>query len=62
MGLSDKQAVVVASGRNMAAASSVLLRELEGFQDARVVALVQQTNWMTSFSGKVTLLAVVDHD
>ena len=52
---------VSVSGYNLEPASAALRQALIPLPDARIVALTRQTNWMTAFWGRTSLLAVVEY-
>jgi hypothetical protein len=62
MSLSPRQRVVTVTGRDLEAAAAELTAALEALPNARVVSLVSDVNRWSSFSGRTTLVAVVDHD
>jgi hypothetical protein len=62
MAISTKQAVLTIQARNQNKAAKMLVDALEPFDNARVTSLTMTRNWVTSFFGAVTLLAIVDHD
>lgn len=62
MSLSTQQSVVTVSGRDLEAAASELTAALDPLSNARIVTLVSDINRWSSFAGRATLVAVVDHD
>ena len=62
MSLSPRQRVVTVTGRDLEAAAAELTATLEAVPNARIVSLVSDVNRWSSFSGRATLVAVVDHD
>jgi hypothetical protein len=46
----------------MKRAGELLIDALKPYANARVTSVVQSTSYLTSFRGRVTLLAIVDHD
>ncbi|HEY8912453.1 hypothetical protein [Lacisediminihabitans sp.] len=62
MAISSQQAVITIQGESMKRASGMLVDALEPYANARVTSLVQSTSYTTSWRGRVTLLAIVDHD
>jgi len=62
MSLSPGQRIVTVTGRDLEAAAAELTAALEAVPNARIVSLVSDVNRWSSFSGRATLVAVVDHD
>lgn len=62
MAISSQQAVLTIKGKSMKRAGEMLVDALKPYANARVTSLVQSTSYMTSFRGRVTLLAIIDHD
>ena len=48
-------------GDNLSRAGERLQQALVPYADARVIALTNSTNWVTSLLGKTTLLAVIEY-
>lgn len=48
-------------GHDVARAAESLRQALIPYPDARIVALTQKTNWMSSFLGTTALIAAVDY-
>jgi hypothetical protein len=61
MALSPQQTIITVVGSNLHRAAELLPAALEPYPGARIVALTSQSNWATSF-GKVTIVAVIEHD
>ncbi|MCJ1697919.1 hypothetical protein MT349_19220 [Rathayibacter caricis] len=63
MTLIRTQAVVTVTvpGHDVARAAESLRQALIPYPDARIVALTQKTNWMSSFLGTTALIAAVDY-
>ena len=62
MAISSQQAVLTIEGTTMKRAGEMLIDALKLYANARVTSVVQSTSYLTSFRGRVTLLAIVDHD
>ena len=62
MSLIRTQAIVTVTipGHDMARAAENLRQALFPYPEARIVALTQKTNWMTSFMGTTSLLAAIE--
>ena len=52
---------VTIPGHDLGRAAESLREALLPFPEARIVALTQKTNWMTSFMGTTALLAAIDY-
>lgn len=52
---------VTARGIDLAGAAERLRAELSAYPNARIVSMTQQTNMLTSFSGKTTLVAAIEY-
>ena len=63
MSLIRTQAIVTVTipGPDFRRAAESLKQALLPYPEARIVALTQKTNWITSFMGKTTLLAAIDY-
>jgi hypothetical protein len=63
MPLTRTQAIVTATvkGTGLDEAPRKLTEALEPYADARIVSLIQKSNWMTSMRGETSLLAVIDY-
>jgi hypothetical protein len=61
MPLASTQSLVNVTAKNLDEAAKALTAALADFKNARIVALVQDTNRVTRI-GQLKLLAVVDHD
>ncbi|WP_104083546.1 hypothetical protein [Cryobacterium sp. Y11] len=63
MALIPTQTLVTVSvpGYSLENASEALRLALIPLPDARIVAVTLQTNWMSAFFGKTSLLAVVEY-
>lgn len=63
MSLIRTQAMVTVTipGHDLRRAAESLKEALLPFPEARIVALTQKTNWMTSFWGTTALLAAIDY-
>jgi len=63
MSLIRTQAMVTVTipGHDLGRAAESLREALLPFPEARIVALTQKTNWMTSFMGTTALLAAIDY-
>jgi hypothetical protein len=62
MSLTPTQAIVttIVKGNDLTKAAESLRQALLPYPDARIVALTQKTDWMTSWSGTTALLTVID--
>lgn len=63
MSLTPTQAIVTVkiSGHSLAIASQHLERALIPYRDARIVSLVEKSDWFGSFFGATSLIAVIDY-
>ena len=63
MSLTRTQAIVttVVKGNDLTKAAESLRKALLPYPDARIVALTEKTNWITSLYGTTALLAVIDY-
>lgn len=63
MSLAAGQALVtaVARGIDLAGAADDLRGQLQAYPDARIISLTQQTNVLTSWSGRTTLVAAIEY-
>jgi len=52
---------VTVPGYELSRAADALHLALKAYPDARIVALTRSTNWITSFFGRTSLLAVVEY-
>ena len=62
MTTSPHQSLITVEGVRLEGAAEALEARLKVLAHARIIALVSETNWMTSLRGRTTILAVVDHD
>lgn len=64
MSLTRTQAIVTVTvkGADLDQAPQKLSEALEPYPDARIVTVLQKTNWMTSLRGETSLLAVIDYN
>ena len=62
MTTSPHQSLITVEGVRLEGAAEALEARLKVLAHARIIALVSETNRMTSLRGRTTILAVVDHD
>lgn len=63
MSLTRTQAIVTATvkGTDLDDAPRKLSEALEPYPDARIVTMLQKSNWVTSMRGETSLLAVIEY-
>jgi hypothetical protein len=63
MALTHTQALVAVTvrGNDLGRASERLRQALLPYSDARIIALTQKTNWMTSLLGTTAILAAIEY-
>lgn len=63
MSLIRTQAIVTVTvpGHDLSNLADALRNALSRYEDARIVALTQKTNWLTSWLGTTALLAVIEY-
>ncbi len=57
-----QQSILTVSGRDLEAAAAELTAALAALANARVVSLVSDVNRWSTFAGRATIVAAVDHD
>lgn len=64
MSLIPNQAIVTAvvKGTGLADAPAELREALEPYPHARIIAMTQKSNWITSLSGETTLLVAIEYE
>lgn len=64
MSLTRTQAIVTATvkGTDLEEAPQRLSEALEPYPDARIVTVLQKSNWVTSMRGETSLLAVIEYN
>ena len=63
MSLVRTQAIVTVTipGHDMGRAAWNLQQALVPYEEARIVALTQKTNWLTGWNGHTSLVAAIDY-
>jgi hypothetical protein len=63
MSLVRTQAIVTITipGNDMDRAAENLRQALAPYQEARIIALTQKTNWMSGWNGHTSLLAAIEY-
>ncbi|GAB3259562.1 hypothetical protein [Arthrobacter pigmenti] len=52
---------VIVKGTGLEGAPEKVREALVPYTDARIIAMTQKSNWMTSFSGETTLLIAIEY-
>jgi hypothetical protein len=61
MSPAPNQAIITAVVKVLADAPEELREVLEPYPDARIIAITQKSNWVTSFSGETALLDAIEY-